>query len=894
MTRLRKRAWVSTIALAAWVSGAATPALATQADQARDTVSPAELGTPGSAASDLAGNPGAGNADRGAKVPKRVFPQTINGTTILYDNGPLITHPAGGSGGADASALQTTTLVMNTLGFGHADTTGFRMADDFVVTDASGWDVESITFFAYQTGSTTTSTMDHVNLQIWDGPPGAGGSTVVFGDTTTNRLASTSWGNVYRTTLTTMAAIDRPIMESVVTAVIHLDPGTYWLDWQTGGTLASGPWAPPITILGTAVTGNGQQFNPTPMTWGPALDTGTGTPAQGLPFVIEGNVTAVAEVTLTKTVSDVLGVCGTTDTISVPAGTQVDYCFTVENTGSETLNYHTLVDSHLGTILNNDNQVLDPGDTLEVLVTDTVTQTVTNSATWFARVDPPSAVTSVTVEVNGITHTWPDDIDLLLVGPGGENLVILSDVGDSIDIAGVSLLLDDAAGAALPDAAILTTGTFRPGNFSGTGDLFPSPAPTSPWGQPAPAGAATLTSIFGGTDPNGTWSLFAHDQFAGDAGTISEWCINVQPGAVRVCNGTDMTVGTTAGPFSPYPSEISFQDTPDATSSDTATVTALFPDAAVDPVSMSSTLGQGGSESQVLTIDNDGDAPLDWDLVEAPGVLGGTGTILNQLPDQVNGLFTDVACALCTTTGTQSMADNFALAATEQVGVITFWGGYFPGNVPTTSDPFRVLIQSDAGGFPGTVVYDESNVASTRQTTGIVLFGVDEWIFTLTLATPVTLPPGSYWLQIFNHTGTGASPDDFFWETGSPDTVGNGLAGTAFATAAPGVAWAAASATDLAVQLDPNPSGCDTPADLPWLGLTSTSGSTAPLSSSTIAVTFFAGSLPVGLYEGTLCLESNDPDSPRIEIPVSLTVDTMPFLDGFESGDTSEWSSTVL
>ena len=37
---------------------------------------------------------------------------------VLYDNGPLATHPGGGFGGADASALQTA-LGMGTFGYGH-------------------------------------------------------------------------------------------------------------------------------------------------------------------------------------------------------------------------------------------------------------------------------------------------------------------------------------------------------------------------------------------------------------------------------------------------------------------------------------------------------------------------------------------------------------------------------------------------------------------------------------------------------------------------------------------------------------------------------------------------------------------------------------------------------
>ena len=60
-------------------------------------------------------------------------------------------------------------------------------------------------------------------------------------------------------------------------------------------------------------------------------------------------------------------------------------------------------------------------------------------------------ILKVTVTLNGVSHTFPDDIDVLLVGPGG-NLIVMSDVGGSTAVAapGVNLTLDDAAGAGLP------------------------------------------------------------------------------------------------------------------------------------------------------------------------------------------------------------------------------------------------------------------------------------------------------------------------------------------------------------------------------------------------------------------------------------------------------------
>ncbi|MBE5315351.1 MAG: choice-of-anchor D domain-containing protein [Xanthomonadales bacterium] len=209
----------------------------------------------------------------------------------LFNNGAFVTSTGNGAGGANLSTLQTTSLGMGTLGFGHqAGTANNRVTDDFVVP-AGGWTLNCAVFYAYQTGSTTTSTITAVNVRIWNGPPGAMGSSIVFGDTTTNRMSTTAWTNVYRVTEETATDTTRPIMAQTINlGGLNLAAGTYWIDWQTTGSLASGPWAPPISIIGQAVTGNGQQFTGNTSAWAPAVDGGTGTPAQGLPFLLLGPV----------------------------------------------------------------------------------------------------------------------------------------------------------------------------------------------------------------------------------------------------------------------------------------------------------------------------------------------------------------------------------------------------------------------------------------------------------------------------------------------------------------------------------------------------------------------------------------------------------------------------
>ena len=200
---------------------------------------------------------------------------------LLYDNGPLVTHPGGGNGGADASVLDTT-IGLSLFGFGHQWQLGYSMADDFEV-GAGGWQIDSMNFYAYQTNSGNNSTITGVYVQIWDGSPDDPSSSVVWGDLVTNRLANTGWMNAYRVTDYDMMGTARPIMENEATIGTTLDAGTYWVEWSSDGTLSSGPWAPPVSIPGETTTGNGLQN--LAGVWGPALD---GTYPQGLPFLVHG------------------------------------------------------------------------------------------------------------------------------------------------------------------------------------------------------------------------------------------------------------------------------------------------------------------------------------------------------------------------------------------------------------------------------------------------------------------------------------------------------------------------------------------------------------------------------------------------------------------------------
>src|SRR5262245_13378098 len=54
-------------------------------------------------------------------------------------------------------------------------------------------------------------------------------------------------------------------------------------------------------------------------------------------------------------------------------------------------------------------------------------------------------VVSITVTLVGVQHTFPGDIDIVLVGPGGQAVMLMSDAGGGLDISNVTLTFMDGA-----------------------------------------------------------------------------------------------------------------------------------------------------------------------------------------------------------------------------------------------------------------------------------------------------------------------------------------------------------------------------------------------------------------------------------------------------------------
>ena len=124
------------------------------------------------------------------------------------------------------------------------------------------------------------------------------------------------------------------------------------------------------------------------------------------------------------------------------------------------------------------------------------------------------------VTLSGISHTWSNDVDVLLQSPTGVNVVLMSDVGGSGIMSGVTYTFDDAAAAGLNPSAVSPSGTYKPTN-NGTPDTWVAPGPGA-----ITQATPTLSSFTG--DPNGVWKLFVVDDLSGDGGTIGGYSLSFQ------------------------------------------------------------------------------------------------------------------------------------------------------------------------------------------------------------------------------------------------------------------------------------------------------------------------------------------------------------------------------
>jgi subtilisin-like proprotein convertase family protein len=493
----------------------------------------------------------------------------------LFDTGALadgtVAACSGDTGNASLLQAPVTTFGLNASLGG-----GFRIADDFTVPVGGSWTVQHGYIFSYQTGSTTTSTFTSVSARLWDGPPGGATSNIVCGDDTTNVMTATEFSGVYRLQ-ETAPGCTRPVMVQTLdlSACPVLSAGTYWLDWQAAGSLASGPWAPPLAVLGVSSTGNAVQFNGTD--WAPAVDATSGD-TFGIPFVIAGTsgagVPAITLDTAAATLTDQCvsapgqsnGVIEPGETVQItvpvdaangdfhnvvaslgPAPAGVTYVTssaplgTITAGNSATANFEIRMDigaACLSSFTLPVNVASDEGSTSGSITADIgapagfppgdvplpIPDGNPTGATSTINVTQDLTLTDLTVHVD-ITHTWVGDLTITLTSPAGTAITLLDRpgyTGTGFGCNNNDVHVTFADGQADPETVC-----------AGTDVAWPV----------TDAGPVTPLSALAGESTLGNWTLTVSDGAASDTGSLINWELTPTPaftGTCSVCADSDI------------------------------------------------------------------------------------------------------------------------------------------------------------------------------------------------------------------------------------------------------------------------------------------------------------------------------------------------------------------
>lgn len=238
----------------------------------------------------------------------------------LFSNGPIVTNPTGGTGNiaglpisqADGFTIPGSSFIYSTTGTNATVAINTAIAEDFVVPDG-GWDLDTLTVFAFQT-SQTTPTVTSIQINLWnatpysvDSPPPVPDPVPVPLLATPLELPAGDGTFVCHRQSPSGTSSNRPVYAYTVSLDGLpnggvLAPGTYWMQWSFVG--ASSPsqnvFTPLVTPRDAAFNLNARLFNSIdgssggPRTWfegreGYVAGVTDGRP-YALPFVLGGTV----------------------------------------------------------------------------------------------------------------------------------------------------------------------------------------------------------------------------------------------------------------------------------------------------------------------------------------------------------------------------------------------------------------------------------------------------------------------------------------------------------------------------------------------------------------------------------------------------------------------------
>jgi subtilisin-like proprotein convertase family protein len=117
------------------------------------------------------------------------------------------------------------------------------------------------------------------------------------------------------------------------------------------------------------------------------------------------------------------------------------------------------------------------------------------------------------VSLSGVHHEYPRDLDILLVGPGGQSVMLMSDACADTPVVDRDWGWNDQAASPMSAVESCAAGGYLPTDLQ-PGETLPD-APAGPY--------SNRLSVFDDTDPNGEWALYVFDDSPNaDDGSLAE------------------------------------------------------------------------------------------------------------------------------------------------------------------------------------------------------------------------------------------------------------------------------------------------------------------------------------------------------------------------------------
>ncbi len=249
-----------------------------------------------------------------AQYSSRVVAEEPENVTVIYNNGEFRTGRTSESGVLAPTGFVWSENQHDTGNLTQANSVGgfgatfplLRLADNFTVPPGQTWKISSVTVWGFvQNWTAGVSPFSGGVLQIWNGAPGVAGSSVIFGDVTTNRLLSSSRSDAY-SIFNSVApppgnatGTQRLLWENKlsITPTLSLGPGTYWIDFGSSvSNNVSAQFYRNVIVPGARTQSgwNARQFDGGLETWAPIVDGGQPATApdvpQDLAFTVNGSV----------------------------------------------------------------------------------------------------------------------------------------------------------------------------------------------------------------------------------------------------------------------------------------------------------------------------------------------------------------------------------------------------------------------------------------------------------------------------------------------------------------------------------------------------------------------------------------------------------------------------